>query len=71
MLRPIPSNNISIVKEIFLTLLMGILCFAGFSQDNLPHLQNNQLIVDGKPFLMIAGELHNSSASSADYMESV
>jgi hypothetical protein len=30
-----------------------------------------QLIVDGKPFLMLAGELHNSSASSAEYMEPI
>src|SRR4030042_435725 len=28
-----------------------------------------QLIVDGKPFLMLAGEQHNSSASSLEYME--
>ena len=27
-----------------------------------------QMMVDGKPFLMLAGELHNSSASSIDYM---
>ncbi len=26
-----------------------------------------QLIVDGKPFLMVAGELHNSTSSSAEY----
>jgi hypothetical protein len=30
-----------------------------------------QLIVDGKPFLILAGELHNSSASSTDYMKPV
>ncbi|MCY3020256.1 MAG: DUF5597 domain-containing protein [Planctomycetota bacterium] len=30
-----------------------------------------QLIVDGKPFVMLAGEVHNSSASSREYMESV
>jgi len=30
-----------------------------------------QFIVDGKPFLMLAGELHNSSASSSQYMETV
>ncbi|CAI4212713.1 unnamed protein product [Parascedosporium putredinis] len=30
-----------------------------------------QLIVDGKPFLMLAGELHNSSLSSAKYMDEV
>jgi hypothetical protein len=39
----------------------------------IPHLYKKgpatQLIVDGKPFLMLAGELHNSSASSLEYME--
>ncbi len=30
-----------------------------------------QLRVDGKPFLMLAGELQNSSLSSANYMQSV
>jgi hypothetical protein len=38
-----------------------------------PHLEKRgvttQLIVDGKPFLMLAGELHNSSSSSLDYMK--
>lgn len=38
-----------------------------------PHLEKRgvatQLVVDGKPFLMIAGELHNSSSSSLDYMK--
>ena len=37
-----------------------------------PHLEKHgttqQLIVDGKPFLILGGELGNSSASSADYM---
>jgi hypothetical protein len=28
-----------------------------------------QLLVDGRPFVMLAGELHNSSASSLEYME--
>jgi len=28
-----------------------------------------QLIVDGKPFLILGGELHNSSSSSLDYMK--
>jgi hypothetical protein len=30
-----------------------------------------QMMVDGKPFLMLAGELHNSSASSIDYMKPI
>ena len=49
-------------------------CFIGFclsqsvlSQDNIPHLRKQgiatQLIVNGKPFLMIGGELGNSTAS--------
>ena len=37
-----------------------------------PHLAKQgsatQLIVDGKPFLGLAGELHNSSSSSVEYM---
>lgn len=41
----------------------------------IPHLRKHgaatQLIVDGKPFLMLAGELHNSSASSLDYMRPI
>ena len=30
-----------------------------------------QMMVDGKPFLMLAGELHNSSASSIEYMKPI
>jgi beta-galactosidase GanA len=30
-----------------------------------------QLIVDGKPFLVLAGELHNSSSSSTAYMQTI
>jgi len=40
-----------------------------------PHLekrgQTTQLIVDGAPFLMLSGELHNSSSSSLAYMEPI
>ncbi len=38
----------------------------------IPHLAkqgtSTQLIVDGKPFLILGGELHNSTSSSLDYM---
>ncbi|KAL4766767.1 glycoside hydrolase superfamily [Aspergillus nidulans var. acristatus] len=41
----------------------------------LPHLRPTengmQLIVDGRPFLVLAGELQNSSLSSAAYMDTV
>lgn len=41
----------------------------------IPHLQQHggatQLVVDGKPYLMLGGELQNSSLSSAEYMSEV
>jgi GH35 family endo-1,4-beta-xylanase len=40
-----------------------------------PHLETRhgarQLVVDGKPFLILAGELHNSSSSSREYMKAI
>ena len=45
------------------------------AQTPAPHLekrgQTTQLIVDGAPFLMLSGELHNSSSSSLAYMEPI
>ena len=45
------------------------------SNAKLPHLEKRglatQLIVDGKPFLVLGGELHNSSSSSVEYMKPV
>ncbi|MGE5527534.1 MAG: DUF5597 domain-containing protein [Patescibacteria group bacterium] len=41
----------------------------------IPHLRqthgSTQLIVDGRPFIILGGEVHNSSASSLAYMEPV
>ena len=41
----------------------------------LPHLEKHgnatHLIVEGKPFLVLGGELHNSSSSSIEYMKPV
>jgi hypothetical protein len=41
----------------------------------MPHLEkrgsSTQLIVDGKPFLILGGELHNSSSSSLAYMKPI
>jgi hypothetical protein len=43
--------------------------------EGVPHLERRgsatQLIIDGKPFLMLGGELHNSSSSSVAYMKPV
>ena len=40
--------------------------------DSMPHLRRQgtvtQLVVDGKPFLILGGELGNSSSSSLEYM---
>src|SRR5580704_17568893 len=40
-----------------------------------PHLEQRgaatQLVVDGKPFLMLSGELHNSSSSNLEYMKPI
>jgi hypothetical protein len=45
------------------------------SASDIPHLQKQgtatQLIVDGKPFLALAGELGNNTATSLEYMEHV
>ena len=42
-------------------------------ENQAPHLEKRgsatQLIVDGKPLLILGGELHNSSSSSLDYMK--
>jgi hypothetical protein len=50
-----------------------IIASAQTSKENIPHLNSinatKQLIVNGKPFIMLAGELHNSSSSSLEYME--
>jgi len=48
---------------------------ANSQKQGLPRLEKKngktELIVDGKPFLMLSGELHNSSAGSAHYMEPI
>ncbi len=46
-----------------------------FSQDKIPHLQKQgnttQLIVDKKPYLVLGGELGNSSFTSLEYMKPI
>jgi len=42
---------------------------------SIPHLEKRgtatQLIVDGKPFLVLGAELHNSSSSNLDYADPI
>jgi len=48
---------------------------AAAQSDGTPHLENSgtltHLMVDRKPFLILGGELRNSSASSLDYMKPI
>ena len=47
----------------------------GSSSSEIPHLRKQgtatQLVVDGKPFLALAGELANNSSTSLEYMKPV
>lgn len=46
-----------------------------FSDKSIPHIVRKgdltELIVDGKPFIILGGEVHNSSASNINYMEPI
>ena len=65
--RLILPHVFSLVLFVFVSVLVA--------QDSIPRLEkrgtSTRLIVHGKPFIMIAGELHNSSASNLEYMEKV
>jgi hypothetical protein len=56
-------------------LFLATMAIAQTSDNKIPHLKKQgtatQLIVDGKPFLVLGGELANSSASSLSYMEPI
>jgi len=79
------SKIIMKLRVLFCSTLVCSLAFAASQSDSrpvsatsaseIPHLRKQgaatQLIVDGKPFLALAGELLNSSATSLEYMKSV
>jgi len=56
-------------------LLARCALFVRAQPDSLPHLRRQgtatQLVVDGKPFLVLGGELGNSTSSSLEYMRPV
>lgn len=58
--------------SIFISCFLSVLVFAQSQNGKTPFLirkgATKQLIVDGKPFLILGGELGNSSASSIAYM---
>src|SRR5690349_9143391 len=59
----------------FILLLLLASSNSGAQTAPLPQIRQNgavkQLFVDNQPFLMLAGELHNSSASSIEYMQPI
>src|SRR5438270_13896043 len=61
-------------KHYFLFLLFAF-HFASAQVASIPHLEKRenitQLVVEGKPFLVLGGELHNSSTSGAAYVRPV
>jgi beta-galactosidase GanA len=77
--RQIPNMLSS--KQRLLSLLIGcsalaLCCVVGSAQqERLPHLRKQgtatQLVVDDEPFLVLAGELGNSSSSSVEYMRPI
>ncbi|MCX6320647.1 MAG: DUF5597 domain-containing protein [Bacteroidia bacterium] len=65
-------------KRIYFLILICLFTFSCKEQPQtekkeIPHLEvrgkTTQLIVDGKPFLVLGGELQNSSSSSREYMK--
>jgi hypothetical protein len=66
-------NRVLVLFFVTLTTLgEGFALANGLQQGSIPRLQRQgsatQLIVDGKPFLILGGELGNSSSSSLEYM---
>ncbi len=65
----------SLLRLIGFVPLLALSLLPARGDEKLPHLVRQgdctQLIVEGKPFLLIAGELHNSSASTLEYVTPV
>lgn len=57
-----------------LSICIAVLCSLASSQP-IPHLERRgdatQLMVDGKPFLILGGELYNNSATSLEFMKPI
>jgi beta-galactosidase GanA len=64
-----------LLTRILFSLIVLSVNLRGFSQPHQPYLQKQgsatQLIVNNKPFLVLGGELGNSSASSLQYMKPI
>jgi beta-galactosidase GanA len=66
--------QLSALLVLLLSFTLGV-SVASAQPSAAPHLEKRgaatQLIVDGRPFLMLSGELHNSSSSSLEYMKAI
>ncbi|HEU4386836.1 MAG TPA: DUF5597 domain-containing protein [Blastocatellia bacterium] len=74
--RKARSGRVIGALAIALTLLSECLVSGrGIQESGIPYLRKHgtatQLVVDGKPFLMLGGELGNSSSSSLEYMRPI
>lgn len=62
-------------KEIIIGIILCCFCTNMQAQSNIPRLVRNgnttQLLINDKPFLVLGGELGNSSASSNEYMRPI
>ncbi len=77
-LRPAMKSQPHPLFKLFLSVCLCATVLAAQqsgSNSQAPHLEKRggttQLIVDGQPFLMLSGELHNSSSSSLEYMKPI
>jgi beta-galactosidase GanA len=78
-MKHLPFFRLFFVRAVLFSCLafaaMGKQSPAVSSDPGAPHLQRvgitMELMVDGKPFLMLAAELHNSSSSSLAYMQPI
>src|SRR4030043_354247 len=65
--------NLTAACVIFSFVAGGIVSEGAEKKGHIPHLRRQgeatQLIVDGKPFLILGGELGNSTASGIEYMK--
>jgi len=68
-------QNLRLAVVVVVAVILGNMTGMSQTDKDLPHLEKRgkatQLIVDGNPFLMLAGELGNSSASDAMYMRHI
>ena len=63
-------------KVTFVSFMLGwLISIPTFSENHLPYLRTvngyRQLFVDNQPYLMMAGELHNSSTGSSHFMQPI